>query len=198
MNNLHPFDITFRKGESVFTWIRFAPHAQAARTEAQKVLDREYNGRAELIRVSPHEKTWNVQTLEKDHDGYAGWDIFCVRDSLTNCHVATVGAVDRRDSERYQEFAFVMAAAPRLYRALELCYTRLFNYQVGMDEIREPKATKELNAEALDAAKSALDAAKVPGSRSILVTEWTRELVEAVKRGEENAGESALILDYNG
>lgn len=43
------------------------------------------------------------------------------------------------------------AAAPALLEACKLAYTRLFNYQAGMDNQRDRQATRELNAEALDA-----------------------------------------------
>ena len=47
--------------------------------------------------------------------------------------------------------------------ALELCHTRLFNYQAGMDEIRDQQATKELNAEAIDAARAVIEKARKEG-----------------------------------
>lgn len=178
---LIPFDITFRKGETVLTWVRYAESLQEAKRQAEKALEREYNGQAVLIRVVSYDKTWEVQSLEKGHNDYTDWETFCIRDSLSNCHVATVGAMDRRDCTRYKEFAYLMAAAPQMHRALELCYTRLFNYQVGMDEIRDPQATKELNAEALDAAREALDAARVPREKDPLAVAWVASLVDACK-----------------
>ena len=56
--------------------------------------------------------------------------------------------------------ARLIAAAPDLLAALEFCHTRLFNYQAGMDEIRDPEITRQLNEVAIVAARIAIAKAK--------------------------------------
>ncbi len=63
------------------------------------------------------------------------------------------------DNRVYSD-ARLIAAAPELLAALEFCHTRLFNYQAGMDEIRDPQSTRELNEQAIDAARAAIAKAK--------------------------------------
>ena len=55
--------------------------------------------------------------------------------------------------------AKLCAAAPELLAALELCYTRIFNF--GMDSLRDPQWTQKLCNEAMDAAQAALKKAGV-------------------------------------
>lgn len=49
-----------------------------------------------------------------------------------------------------------LISPPDLVEALRRCYTRIFNYNAGVDDIRDPEATKELNAEAMEIARAAL------------------------------------------
>ena len=44
----------------------------------------------------------------------------------------------------------------KLLEALKECYTRIFNYDAGMDELRDPESTKALNGIALEIAEKAI------------------------------------------
>ena len=112
---------------------------------------------------------WKVQKLETHHNDYEDWATFCIRSTPQNYCLAIVGQVDRATAPFNEANAQLMAAAPDLLAALELCFTRLFNYQAGMDDLRYPEATSELNREALDAAKAAIDAANGKPKKELYV-----------------------------
>jgi hypothetical protein len=59
---------------------------------------------------------WTVQDLGARED-FPAWRSYCVRDKVTNVHIATVGAVDRYFEGQAGEHARIMAAAPELLRA---------------------------------------------------------------------------------
>lgn len=60
---------------------------------------------------------WTVQHLEGCYHDYDDWDTFCVR-APNNCHLATVGEVDRFYSANARANAQLIAAAPELLKAL--------------------------------------------------------------------------------
>ena len=62
--------------------------------------------------------------------------------------------------EMQEDNAHLIAAAPELLEALELCHTRIFNYQAGMDKLRDPKTTARLNDDALAPAEKVIRKAK--------------------------------------
>lgn len=51
----------------------------------------------------------------------------------------------------------------QLESTLSLCYTRLFNYQAGMDDVRDPQATEQLNQDTLDTITAVLSKSKAKG-----------------------------------
>ena len=102
---------------------------------------------------------WKVESLENNHHKYQDWPTFTVRDGKTNACLAVVGDVDRQTAPMNAGNAQIMAAAPELLAALELCYTRIFNF--GMDSLRDPQMTQKLCNEAMDAAQAALKKAGV-------------------------------------
>ena len=59
---------------------------------------------------------WTVQTLETAKDGYPDWNTYCIRAS-NNCHLATVGGVDRFFEENAGDNARLIAASPELLEA---------------------------------------------------------------------------------
>jgi hypothetical protein len=59
---------------------------------------------------------WIVQDLGARED-YPAWRSYCIRDKVTNVHIATVGAVDRYFEGHTDRHARIMAAAPELLRA---------------------------------------------------------------------------------
>lgn len=67
-----------------------------------------------------------------------------------NFYVAQIISANESDAR-------LIAAAPELLAALELCYTRLFNH--GMDALRDPQWTQKLENEAMDAARAAISKA---------------------------------------
>jgi hypothetical protein len=60
---------------------------------------------------------WTVQSLETAKNGYADWNTYCIR-AANNCHLATVGNVDRFFEENALDNARLIAAAPDLLEAL--------------------------------------------------------------------------------
>ena len=103
---------------------------------------------------------WKVEPLQQKIHGYDNWNSYTVRHDRTNVHIATVGDVDRYYEDNNEANARLIAAAPDLLAALEFCHTRLFNYQAGMDEIRDPEITRQLNEVAIVAARIAIAKAK--------------------------------------
>jgi len=102
---------------------------------------------------------WKIQKLEGHRHGY-DWPTYCIRDMPQNYCLAVVGQVDRATAPFNKANAQLMAAAPDLLAALDLCSTRLANYQAGLDDPRYPESTKQLNRQALAAARNALNKAK--------------------------------------
>lgn len=102
------------------------------------------------------EGTWTLTERQNcQPPGYA-YEIHARADSGARWPVALV--VNGEDAQLLQ-------AAPLLLSALQLCATRIFNYQAGMDRIRDPQATEELNGEAWEAAIAAIRAAGAYGRR---------------------------------
>ena len=64
-------------------------------------------------------KNWTIQELEKDKNGYEGWNSYCIR-AENNVHIATVGHVDRFSEKDTIKHARLISAAPKL---LEACKT---------------------------------------------------------------------------
>ena len=58
--------------------------------------------------------------------------------------------------DKEQELFEAQETIAELLEALQLCYTRIFNYQAGMDELRDPKTTTRLNNDALVPATEAI------------------------------------------
>ena len=61
---------------------------------------------------------WVIQHLESHKNGYPNWDTYCIRSGRTNCHLATVGDVDRHEELHAKANAILLSAAPVLLAAL--------------------------------------------------------------------------------
>ena len=81
---------------------------------------------------------FSVQLLEDGRHDYPDWKTFCIR-AKNNCHLATVGQMDRFHEKDYGRIAYLMAAAPDL---LEACKKLLHNAElmgltVGVEQAKE-------------------------------------------------------------
>ncbi len=61
---------------------------------------------------------FSVQLLEDGRHDYPDWKTFCIR-AKNNCHLATVGQMDRFHEKDYERIAYLMAAAPDLLAQCE-------------------------------------------------------------------------------
>lgn len=61
---------------------------------------------------------WEIQLIDEEHSGYADWKTFCVR-APNNCHLASIGHVDRFHSKDTEANARLIAAAPELLEELQ-------------------------------------------------------------------------------
>lgn len=85
---------------------------------------------------------WKVQRIETAHHGYAGWQTFAIRGPQNVC-LATVGNMDRYESERIPANARLIAAAPemlKIARAVLAAYEREELRGLTVDEVNEARA----------------------------------------------------------
>lgn len=61
---------------------------------------------------------WKFHVLQENRAGYPGWKSYCIR-AANNCHLATVGNVDRYFETYFEDLTRLMTAAPELLDALE-------------------------------------------------------------------------------
>lgn len=81
---------------------------------------------------------------------YAGNPPVDINEAIENATII------RQAPQAVERLAALEADNAKLRAALELCYTRIFNF--GMDSLRDPQWTQKLNNEAMDAAREALEA----------------------------------------
>lgn len=62
---------------------------------------------------------WKLQHLTDDYHGLEGWSVYAIRSARSNVCLASVGTVDRYQSERIESNARLMTAAPDLLAACE-------------------------------------------------------------------------------
>ena len=76
---------------------------------------------------------WEIQLLETDKSGYKGWNTYCIRAS-NNCHLATVGDVDRFHANDTEANARLIAAAPDLLKTAKTLLIMLDNRHTKDDD----------------------------------------------------------------
>lgn len=88
---------------------------------------------------------WTVQLLEEKHGGYENWKTFCIR-ANNNCHLASVGHIDRFHANKTEANARLMAAAPNMFQALQ---------DIALGQMQIPSA-KSFESHAIGIAKAAI------------------------------------------
>lgn len=88
---------------------------------------------------------WVIQSLGTQ-PGYPNWGQFCIRDAVTNVHIATVGNVDRYFEGHTKEHAVLMAAAPELLEALKIANAILYERVFASDGGTYINASRAISA----------------------------------------------------
>lgn len=99
---------------------------------------------------------WEVQDLGPARgDLFPHWKEYCIRDTATNVHLATVGDVDRYFEGDNGRIAHLMAAAPQLLAAC-VAFADTFD-----SKKHHPANWPELAASALEQCRAAIAKAQV-------------------------------------
>ena len=87
-----------------------------------------------------------IQHITDSWHQYPGWNVYTLRDAVTNCHIATIGDMDRYHQDQYTEIAAKLQTAYNNFDAMKEALVKAESalFYADTDGTEEPHTAQDV------------------------------------------------------